>query len=99
FGAAEEEEPADTGGTEEESYVGELFLMGVGALFLGFNVAPTEEMLLISYQMGPWLALALVGLSILLMHGFVFAVSFAGGSALAEEGAQWSAFLRLTVPG
>src|SRR3546814_12353885 len=34
-------------GTEQAIYGNELFLMGVGALFLGLNVAPTEEMVLI----------------------------------------------------
>ena len=60
-------------GEEDETYAGELFLMAVGALFLGFNVAPTDEMMLISYQMTEWHALGLLCLSIALMHGFVFA--------------------------
>lgn len=84
---------------EEETYVGELFLMGVGSLFLGFNVAPTEEVMLISYQMTEWHALALVALSLALMHGFVFAVGFAGGSEVSPEEPWWSPFVRLTLPG
>jgi uncharacterized membrane protein len=31
--------------------VGELFLMAVGGLFLSLNVAPTEEVSVISYKM------------------------------------------------
>ena len=42
-----------------DTYGGELFFMCVGAVFLSLNVAPTEEMILISYQMTPWHALAL----------------------------------------
>jgi putative integral membrane protein (TIGR02587 family) len=84
---------------EDEPYGGELFLMGVGALFLGFNLAPTEEMILISYQMTEWHALALVALSLALMHGFVFAVGFAGGSDVSPEEPWWSPFVRLTLPG
>jgi putative integral membrane protein (TIGR02587 family) len=84
---------------EDEPYGGELFLMGVGALFLGFNLAPTEEMMLISYQMTEWHALALVALSLALMHGFVFAVGFAGGSDVSPEEPWWSPFVRLTLPG
>ncbi|MCC4243594.1 TIGR02587 family membrane protein [Stappia indica] len=82
-----------------ETYGGELFLMGIGALFLGLNVAPTEEMMLISYQMSEWHALALLVLSIGLMHAFVFAVGFAGGSPTSPEEPWWSPFLRLTLPG
>lgn len=82
-----------------ETYGGELFLMGIGALFLGLNVAPTEEMMLISYQMSEWHALALLVLSIGLMHAFVFAVGFAGGSPTSPDEPWWSPFLRLTLPG
>src|SRR5690606_25869022 len=69
------------------------------ALFLGFNVAPTEEVMLISYQMTEWHALGLVALSLALMHGFVFAVGFAGGTEVSPEEAWWSPFIRLTLPG
>ena len=44
-----------------ESYGGELFLMAAGALFLAFNVAPTEEIVLIAHQQAsPWYGLALL---------------------------------------
>ncbi|MBI1621020.1 TIGR02587 family membrane protein [Aquamicrobium zhengzhouense] len=93
----------DTGEEEaeekDETYGGELFLMAVGALFLGFNMAPTEEMMLISFRMSEWHALALVGLSLGLMHGFVFAVGFAGGSQISQDESMWGAFIRLTLPG
>jgi putative integral membrane protein (TIGR02587 family) len=98
FGAGSndtEEHPVD----QEETYGGELFLMVIGALFLGFNVAPTDEMMLISYQMTEWHALGLVVLSIGLMHGFVFALGFAGGSELPADAPWWDPFLRLTLPG
>jgi len=93
--------PADGEDAEdgEEFYGGELFLMGVGALFLGFNLAPTEEMMVISYLMTEWHAMALVALSLALMHGFVFAVGFAGGSEVSPDEPWWSAFVRLTLPG
>lgn len=94
-GDGEEEPPAE----KDETYGGEIFLMGVGALFLGFNVAPTEEMLLISFRMTEWHALGLVLLSIALMHGFVFAVGFAGGSDISPEEPWWSPLVRLTLPG
>jgi uncharacterized membrane protein len=62
----------DTGAEEERKreagYGGELFLMMAGALFLAFNVAPTEEMILIAFQMTPWHALALGAASVALLH-------------------------------
>lgn len=98
FGAGSDDGEDDPVG-KDESYGGELFLMAVGALFLGFNVAPTEEMMLISYQMTEWHALCLVVLSVALMHGFVFALGFAGGSEVSSDEAWWSPFVRLTLPG
>ncbi|KXF79135.1 hypothetical protein ATN84_05230 [Paramesorhizobium deserti] len=83
----------------EDTYGGEMFLMGVGALFLGFNIAPTEETVLISYQMTQWHAIALVLLSLAVMHGFVFALGFQGGTELSPETPWWSALIRFTLPG
>jgi putative integral membrane protein (TIGR02587 family) len=83
----------------QETYGGEMFLMAVGALFLGFNLAPTEEMVLISYQMNHWHAVGLVLASLALMHGFVFSFSFAGGTELTPDTPWWSAFVRFTLPG
>lgn len=88
--------PAENGG--RPSYASELFLMGAGALFLGLNVAPTEEMVLISYKMTEWHALALIGLSLLLMHAFVYSVEFKGTHAIPET-PWWSGFLRFTIAG
>ncbi|KKX27623.1 TIGR02587 family membrane protein [Rhizobiaceae bacterium LC148] len=81
------------------SYGRELFLMGVGALFLSLNVAPTEEIILISYKMTPLHALALILLSIAIMHGFVYAVAFKGTHELSEETPWWHALFRFTLPG
>ncbi len=84
---------------EKQTYAGELFLMLIGALFLGLNVAPTEEMILLSYKMTLWHALFVVFLSLLVMHGFVYALSFRGGHGEDHDGAFWSPFLRFTLPG
>ncbi|MCV0397234.1 MAG: TIGR02587 family membrane protein [Rhizobiaceae bacterium] len=99
FGAGSSESGEDDPADQHETYGGELFLMAVGALFLAFNVAPTEEMMLISYQMTEWHALCLVALSVALMHGFVFALGFAGGSDVSPREPWWSPVLRLTLPG
>jgi putative integral membrane protein (TIGR02587 family) len=82
-----------------DTYAGECFFMATGALFLSLNVAPTEEMVLISYMMTPWHALALTGVSLVLMHAFVYSVGFQG-HAEVPEGAHWSGvFVRYTVVG
>lgn len=67
------------------SYAGELFLMGLGALYLAFNVAPTEEMVLIAYRMTPWHAMLLILLSLIVLHAFVYAVGFRGQHAPERE--------------
>ena len=86
----EEEERRDT-------YAGELFLATVGALFLAFNVAPTEEIVLIAAMVTGWQALALVAVSLAIMHAFVYAVEFRGQAARHPEIGVWSEFLRVTV--
>lgn len=84
---------------KDETFGGEMLIMAAGALFLSLNVAPTEEMQLISFRMTAWHALALIPLSLAIMHAFVFAASFAGGTEISPETPWWSAFLRFTVSG
>src|SRR5690606_8645097 len=59
---------------EGAGYWGTLFLMLAGAIYFAFNVAPTEEMILIAFRMTTWQSLALVAASLLMMHAFVYAV-------------------------
>lgn len=80
-----------------DSYGGALFLAAVGALFLAFNVAPTDEVVLIAQLMTGWHAVALAIASLLMMHAFVYAVEFRGQRAIAHGISPWSEFLRLTV--
>ena len=84
---------------EEASYGAELLFMTAGALFLGFSVSPTEEMILIAYSMTPWHALALALLTLALMHGFVYALEFQGTPSVPAGTPGWSLFLRFTVVG
>jgi putative integral membrane protein (TIGR02587 family) len=80
-------------------YAGQLFLMLAGALFLAFNVSPTEEMILISYMMAPWQALLLVLLSILALDAFVYGIGFAGGRERPEGPHRGGNFLRFSLVG
>ncbi|MET0173288.1 MAG: TIGR02587 family membrane protein, partial [Agrobacterium vaccinii] len=95
----ETEDDDDPVQNRETSYGGELFLMAVGALFLNLNVAPTEEMILLSFKMTPWHGLVIVAASLIVMHGFVYALSFHGSHDLAEGTPSWHAFVRFTLPG
>ncbi|WP_223568718.1 TIGR02587 family membrane protein [Agrobacterium tumefaciens] len=94
---AEDEEEGEYSG--ETSYLHELFMMVVGALFLNLNVAPTEEMILIAYKVTPYHILALCLLSIAIMHGFVYALHFKGSHQLHEGQQWWQSFIRFTLPG
>ncbi|HEX2147773.1 MAG TPA: TIGR02587 family membrane protein, partial [Pseudorhizobium sp.] len=81
------------------SYGRELFMMAIGALFLSLNVAPTEEIILIAFKMTPWHAIVTLLLSILIMHGFVYAIALRGGHELSEGTPRWHALVRFTLPG
>lgn len=89
----------ETDDGKKGTYPGELLLMATGALFLSLNIAPTDEIVVLAYKMTAWHALVVALLSIALMHGFVYAVSFIGGHELSPETPWWHAFVRFTLPG
>lgn len=95
----DDEDDSDTSQQASTGYLTELFMMAVGALFLSLNLAPTEEMILLAYKMTIWHALALMALSMMLMHGFVYALAFKGSHSLQEDTPVWHAFVRFTIPG
>ncbi len=82
---------------QQASYTGELFLMMAGALFVAFNVAPTEEMILIAYMSTEWHTLALAAFSLLILHTFVYTVGFGGQEDY--PGSFWTVLLRFTIVG
>lgn len=84
---------------EHIKYPGRLFLMSVGAIFLAFSVAPTEEMVLIAYSMTPWHGLALMAVTMLLMHGFVYGLGFPGQPERRGDHAPRRLVLAFTLPG
>ena len=107
FGAMLARQQMSGGGNDEDQdeverragYAGQLFLMMAGALFLAFNVAPTEEMILIGFKMTPWHAIVLVLLSILLLHAFVYTVGFAGQEERPKAHGFWRTFITYSVAG
>lgn len=86
------------GTTKEDraGYGGQLFLMGAGALFFAFNVAPTEEMILIGFKMSASHAVGMILLSLVVLHALVFTVGFAGQH---EHEGHLRAFLHFSLAG
>ncbi|MDH7793675.1 TIGR02587 family membrane protein [Ochrobactrum sp. AN78] len=100
LGMRSEEDDEEVGEYDGESgYFNELFMMIVGAIFLGLNVAPTEEMILIAYRIVPCQTVLIVLLSIAIMHGFVYSVHFKGGHRVQDGAPWWSSLIRFTLPG
>ncbi len=79
--------------------VARLFLMGVGAIFLAFQLAPTEEMVLIGHQITGWHAAALTVVSLGIMQAFLCSIEAEGRQSIFSAGFFWSVFLRLTIVG
>lgn len=94
-----EDDDDDDSPTGDVGYLDELFLMAIGALFLSLNIAPTDEMIVIAYKMTGWHALVLIVVSVLAMHGFVYAVCFKGSHMLSPDMPWWHAFFRFTMVG
>jgi putative integral membrane protein (TIGR02587 family) len=95
---------SELGGGQEQKkrharYGGEIFIMAAGALFLGLNVAPTEEMVLIAYKMSAWHSVTLTLVSLFIMHAFVYSVEFQGQADIPPGTPFWSVFLRFTIVG
>ncbi len=86
-----------------DTYQGQLFLYAAGALFLSFTMAPTEEIILISFQISAWHALVMVLLSILLLHAILYLVQFPGQDSRTAGGREAhrgiSLFVRHSIPG
>jgi len=80
-------------------YGAKIFLMGVGAIFLAFQLAPTEEMVLIGHRMTEWHAVALALVSLGMMQSFIVSVERRGRQRLFAAGFFWRVFLRYTVVG
>jgi putative integral membrane protein (TIGR02587 family) len=80
-----------------QGYGAKIFLAGVGAVFLAFQLAPTEEMVLIGHRMTGWHAAALAVVSLCVMQAFFCAVERRGRVFSADF--FWGVFLRLTVVG
>lgn len=77
----------------------QLFIMAVGALFLAFNIAPTDEVVVIAHKLERTRLLPVMAISLVAMHGFVYAVEFRGQERVPRGTPWWSVFLRSTISG
>ena len=83
----------------ERTYWGELFIMIVGTLFVGYAVAPTEEIPLIAYQTNSWHAILMVVFSLVIIHSFVYLINFRGQEEIPEHLGFWALFRRYSIAG
>lgn len=73
-------------------------LIGVaGAAYFGFNVAPTEEPVMIGLGLDWWQALLLIVAGLSLTQAIVYSVGFAGSHRLPPGLVGWGALLRSGV--
>ncbi|MGQ4272571.1 TIGR02587 family membrane protein [Terrihabitans sp. B22-R8] len=80
-------------------YANELFLMLGGAVFVAFNVAPTDEIELISHMMTWWQSLLLAAFTVFVQHAIVYNVEFAGQEAWPQERRFLFVFFSYTIAG
>jgi len=89
----------EEGRVERAGYLGELFFMLVGALFLSLNIAPTEEVPVLAGKVGAGHLITITLVSLAVMHAFVYALEFSGQAERPAGTAEWSVFLRYTIVG
>ncbi|HVF24921.1 MAG TPA: TIGR02587 family membrane protein [Anaerolineales bacterium] len=82
-----------------EGYHAKLFLMGVGAIFLAFQLAPTEEIILIGYMMTELHATLLIIVSLCMMQAFLSSIERRPKVLIFSPGFFWNVFLRFTIVG
>lgn len=100
MGSNEDRDDGDEiGGEPRGGYWRELFLMIAGALFLAFNLAPTDEMVVIANAMTAWHGILLVLVSLAIMHAFVYKAGFRGQETHPESHSWWAVFSRFTLTG
>jgi putative integral membrane protein (TIGR02587 family) len=99
FSADRSDDDASAETQQASGYAAVVFIMLTGAVFLAFNVAPTEEIVLLSVRMSATHAIIIMLLTLGIMHAFVFASGFRGSPGASEHENGRSLFLRFTVVG
>jgi putative integral membrane protein (TIGR02587 family) len=78
---------------------GDVFLAALGALFLSFNLAPTDEIVLIASRATPWHLLGLALASILVLEAFAHRLQFRGQRPVHPDATALGLFARRTLLG
>ncbi|MBC7767366.1 MAG: TIGR02587 family membrane protein [Phycisphaerales bacterium] len=94
-----DERKRDDSGGAGRSYFARLFLMAIGALFVALNVAPTEEMMLIAFQLSAWQSLVLALVSFAALHALLFWTEFPGKARWRGDAKFFSVLIRFTCAG
>jgi len=81
------------------SYLLRLFVMAIGGVFVALTVAPTEEMMLIAFQISPLQAALLALISLALLHALLFWVDLPGVEGRRGEEGFVSVLVRYTFAG
>lgn len=78
----DEEESAGEGKTPSawRAFLSDAGATSLGAMFLAFSIAPTDEVSLLAVELTPKHQIALIGLSLLLSYMIVFVSGFSSGS-------------------
>ncbi|MET0336391.1 MAG: TIGR02587 family membrane protein [Caulobacter sp.] len=92
-------EEGDDRRKRQAGYLGEMFLMAAGALFFGFNVAPTEETVLIAYKMSVAHTVLLALASLVVLHLMVYALGLRGQHERQEGTGHLATFLHYSLAG
>lgn len=96
---SEDDQGAFDESSNQRGYLGRLFILMVGALFVALNVAPTEEIVLIALQTNAWQAGLLACVTLALLHGLLFWVEFPGRAARKGDANFWSVLIRFSCAG
>ena len=91
-------EAGGEGADEMKGHGGDLLAAAAGAVVLSLNIAPTEEPVLIAYQLDPWRLIAIVVVSVALSFLIVFYAEFGGRQGrAASPGAVHSPAVETTL--
>lgn len=83
----------------DAGYQHELSISVTGSLFLAFNLAPTEEIILLSYQMGHWHICILILFTLVVMQMFTLSNPDVEPASLRDLKSHWQLFVRFTCTG
>ncbi len=79
---------------DEAGFWGNQAISLAGAVFLGLNVAATEEPFMIGLQIEAWQALAMLLISVGLVFAITYALEFQGGIQHDEKRRWWTVIIR-----